>query len=136
MSCKGLHCAGCDSPGGAITAIAVLGILGVFIYHVRRGVETGLEIGVYVLAGLLVLAVAGLITYWRLRRSRRFRASTALVTRSPAYLSARQADPIPAPAAHPQLDAADQHVHLHFDGMDPAEVAAIIARMGQNRSNQ
>lgn len=121
-----------DSGGGAggvITAIAVLGIIGLFFYHVRRGVETGVEIGVYILAGLLVLAIAGLVTYWRLRRSRRFRASTALVTRSQGYLDARQAEAIPQPAARPQLDAADQHVHLHFDGMNPAEVAAIITRM-------
>jgi len=136
MSCKGLHCAGCDSPGGAITAVAVLGILGLFVYHVRRGVETGLQVGVYVLAGLLVLAAAGLVTYLRLRRhSARFRTGSALVMRSPAYLSARQAEAIPAPGPPPALDAADQHVHLHFDGMPPAEVAAIIARMSQNRSS-
>jgi hypothetical protein len=133
MSCKGLHCEGCGGAGGVFTAIAVLGILGAFIYHVRRGVETGLEIGVYILAGLLVIAVAGLITYWRLRRSRRVRTGTALVTRSPAYLSARQAEAIPQPTARPQLDAADQHVHLHFDGMNPAEVAAILARMNNHQ---
>lgn len=129
MSCKGLHCDGCGGAGGAITAIAVVGFLGVFIYHARRGVETGLEIGVCVLAGLVVLAVGVLIAYWRLRRSARFRAGSALVAHSPGYLDARQAEAISAPARRPALDAAGQHVHLHFDGMNPAEVAAIIARM-------
>lgn len=58
MKCPGLHCDGCRDGGGpaAVAVLVVLAVLGAAIYHVRRGIETAIEI-----TGLTLLSLAGLV---------------------------------------------------------------------------
>ena len=57
MKCPGLHCDGCRDGGGpaAVAVLVVLAVIGAAIYHVRRGIETAIEI-----TGLTLLSMAGL----------------------------------------------------------------------------
>jgi hypothetical protein len=57
MKCPGLRCDGCGDRGsGALVAVlVVLAVIGAAIYHVRRGIETAIEI-----TGLTLLSMAGL----------------------------------------------------------------------------
>jgi hypothetical protein len=67
MSCKGLHCDGCGGGGGLAVVLVVLAVIASAAWHVRHGIETGLEIVMWSIVGAAGLAVAGGLVYAGLR---------------------------------------------------------------------
>jgi hypothetical protein len=71
MGCKGLHCDGCGGGGGLAVVLIVLAVIAAGAWHVRHGIETGLEIVFWSIVGCVGLAVAGGLVYgavrWRAR---------------------------------------------------------------------
>jgi hypothetical protein len=66
--CPGLHCPGCgDGGGGLAVVLVVLAVIAAAGYHVRHGIETGLEIVMWSIVGAAGLAVAGGLVYAGLR---------------------------------------------------------------------
>lgn len=82
MSCKGLHCPGCgDGGGGLVVVLIVLAVIAAAGYHVRHGIETGLEIVMWSIVGGVALALAGGLVYagLRIRASVRARQSRTVI---------------------------------------------------------
>lgn len=129
-ACGGLHCAGCAS-GAGVPVAAFAAVFGVAWVAEHLAEVLAVSAGCGVVAVVFVVAVMR----WTDRREARFAAILA-ACREHQALPPPARPQVSAPAARPQLEAGGNHLHLHFDGADPAEVAAIIARMGQNRSTE
>ena len=74
-----------------------------------------------VVGAAIILAVSGVIVYL-VRQARQDRPGRAI-----AAPPARQ---LPAGTERRQLETGDRHLHIHLHGTDPAEVAALIRRIG------
>ena len=88
-----------------------------------------------VIVGVGAAGLAGLLA-WQLRRTR-VDAARAM---PPRTLVARAAPPLPQARRAAGLPAAPQRetpggLHLHFHGLDAAQVAAIIARQQESNVN-
>jgi membrane protein implicated in regulation of membrane protease activity len=110
-----------QTVGGSSGAGAALLIIGAVILlgsGAAAAIAAAVVVAIIVLAVVVVLSAAGLIAYliWRARRD----------------VAPSRRGIVPAPVVHqlaaPERPAIPQHLHLHFDGADPAAVAEILRR--------
>ncbi len=116
MSCSGLHCAGCG--GGSAAPVVILAALEGFEWlaaHVVEVLVTSTTCG--------VLAVAAVVALMRSADRRDARRTALWAVRAEAVTPPRAAAAVTS-TGHPALGFRDLHIHL--DGLAPAEQAAII----------
>jgi hypothetical protein len=81
------HCPrpGGDSNPGLIVVVVVLGILAYGAYHVRKGIETGINVALYVMAIVLIAVVVSgaVFAAVRVRRALRQRSTRTAVIPAP-----------------------------------------------------
>ena len=119
--------------GGGFDPMPILIIIGAIAVAgpVAATAAELLHLLVIVLVVLVAVAGAGLVAYCAYRVSRRGQETPRLAYRAtvaPPRSSPLRSEPRPA------IDAPRQ-VHLHFHGSDPADVAEIIRRHGQQGVN-
>jgi hypothetical protein len=140
MKCNGIHCPGCGDGGGSVAGFIVLLVAVALIWRVvTAGMHKASEVGKAVSADVtavlhvVLLAAIGLgataavgtigLVVWQLRRTRVTRELTARPrTIQPVALTSIQN--VESPRAIEQ--------HLHFHGVSPADVAAILQRQNEN----
>lgn len=93
MSCKGLHCDGCGGGGGLAVVLVVLAVIAAAAWHVRHGIETGLEIVMWSIVGAVALGLAGGLVYagLRIRASVRARQPRTVIPARVVQLGAEPA---------------------------------------------
>jgi hypothetical protein len=137
----GAHTHG-SGDGGTIVLVVLAAALAVKLAGPVLGALAELLhvflIGAGVIVGAGAAGLVGLLA-WQLRRTRVDAARTIPPLPSKVV---RAAQPLPLPQARraPELPAASQHeppggLHLHFHGLDAAQVAAIIARQQESDVN-
>lgn len=108
-----------------LAAIVVAAVAGPVVHAAAELVRL-VVIAAAIIAGLALAAAVALVA-WRLRRRR---LSSPLVVHQAPPVTYRSAESLPAPQSSPAAIPAPQRqaeVHLHFHGVDAAEVAAILA---------
>jgi hypothetical protein len=132
------HGSGGSGIGAAVLAVVAVAlavkVLPVVVDAVAELVHV-LLIAAGVIVGVGADGLAGLLA-WQLRRTR-VDAARAM---PPRTLVARAAPPLPQARRAGELPTASQReppggLHLHFHGLDAAQVAAIIARQQEGDVN-
>jgi len=119
---------GSGGMGAAIAVVAVVIIGAAIAGPVVHAVAELARLLLIAAAVLAVLAVAGGVTALVLMRRRSARRAPYWAT------EARPARPVQARTAPRELPARPEvHQHLHFHGVTPEEVAAIIDQRGAHR---
>jgi hypothetical protein len=129
-----------DSGSGGTLLIAVIVVIvmataasaGAAIHAAAHELAELLRI-VFIVAGVLTgLTVAGIAGLWlHVRRTPRRPSWAAQVVQSPATAPQRAVE---APAAAQRV-LPPRQVHVHFHGVDPSEVAAIIQQQSNLEEN-
>ena len=116
-SCPGLHCPGCGD--GGLPVALVLGGAGV------------IAAVVFVMENLAIIAaglgLTGAVVLGSVLALRRFAVLDWNTVRRPALPRTVTAEAIPA--RHREAIArGSQHLHFHFDGMSPEDIAVIVGQ--------
>jgi hypothetical protein len=122
------HGGGGSGLGELLVILLAVALLGPAVAAAVAELVHVLLIVAGVIVGVGAAGLAGLLA-WQLRRTR-VDAARAM---PPRTLVARAAPPLPQARRAGELPAAPQHeppggLHLHFHGVDPANVAELIRR--------
>ena len=130
MSCPGLHCAGC-AGGAAVPVVPLIAAFGL-AWVAEHIVEVAI---VSAACGALAVAAVIALMRWADRRDiRRAAAWRALSAREvPAVDRSHIVTSVPS-AERPALGFRD--LHIHIDGVPPAEQAAVIRQALNGRTSQ
>ena len=115
MSCPGLHCPGCGDGGLPVALIAGAAGIGLVVWFVIANL-------VFIAIGL---AAAAVITTGSVMFLRRFAVADWNTARRPALPRTATAEAITMPSREA---IAPVHQHLHFHGVSPEDIAAIIGQ--------
>jgi hypothetical protein len=129
------HGGGSSGLGELLVILLAVALLGPALAAAVAELVHVLLIVAGVIVGVGATGLAGLLA-WQLRRTR-VDAARAM---PPRTLVARAAPPLPQARRAGELPAAPQReppggLHLHFHGLDAAQVAAIIARQQEGDVN-
>jgi hypothetical protein len=141
MKCNGIHCPGCGNNSGSPVGFIILLFAVALIWRVvtaamhkasevgkavSADVGTVLHIVLLVALGLGATAAAGTVglVVWQLRKAQIIGQAAPVRSRAVRPVARRSIESIESPRAIEQ--------HLHFHGVSPAEVAAIIRRQNKD----
>jgi hypothetical protein len=144
MKCNGIHCPGCGDgsgdSGGSLVGFIVLLFAVALIWRVvtaamnkasevgkaiSADVATVLHVVLLVALGLGATAAAGIVglVVWQLRKAQVIGQASPVRSRAVQPVARRSIESADSPHAIEQ--------HLHFHGISPAEVAAIIKQQNK-----